>query len=455
MTGLGDRLAAVVGAEHVLADEDVRAAYEHDWKGTRGGAALLAVRPGSTGEVAGVLRCCSEAGVAVVPRGGNTGLAGGALPRGGEVVLSLERLRAVGPVEVADALVEAEAGVTLARLQEHVRPEGLDFGVDLGARDAATVGGMIATNAGGIHAFRHGTMRAQVRGIEAVLADGTVVRRLTGVLKDNAGYDLPGLLAGSEGTLAVVTRARLRLVPFHRARATVLVALASVDAGVRLLGVLLARVPALDAVEIFGTRALELVCASACLPRPFPRPYPAYVLVEAAAHDDPLDQLVAALDHTDAVDSVVAADAAGRERLWAYRELMPEAMGRQAPSVHFDICLPRSGIAVFEKAIQQVLRSEAAGAGAAWLGHLGDGNLHVGIWGLAGDRAALERRLLQLTVSLGGSVSAEHGVGTRKVHMLPWAREPADLAVMQALKRALDPQGILNPGVLFPAAPSS
>src|SRR4051794_4168329 len=212
-TTLERRLDAIVGAAHVLDDAEVCASYGRDCTGRFGGAAALVVRPGSTREVAEVMAACHAAGMPVVPQGGNTGLVGGGVPRGGEIVLSLTRLDALGPVDPVAAQVTAGAGVTLERLQHGAAAAGFAFGVDHGARSGATVGGMVATNAGGAQVLRHGAMRAQVMGLEAVLPDGRVVRRLAGLLKDNAGYDLGQLLVGSEGTLAVVTAARLRLLP--------------------------------------------------------------------------------------------------------------------------------------------------------------------------------------------------------------------------------------------------
>ena len=226
--GFLDRLRTAVGEQHVLTDADLRAGYETDWTRRWRGEALAVVRPASVEQVADVLRAAAQAGAAVVPQGGNTGLVGGSVPRANserpQVVLSSARLRALEPVDTTAGEVTVGAGVTLGALQAYVRAAGFDFGVDLGARDSATIGGMIATNAGGIQVLRHGPMRTQLVGIEAVLADGSVVRRLPGLIKDNTGYHLPSLFAGSEGTLAVVTSARLRLVPLRQRRATALCA---------------------------------------------------------------------------------------------------------------------------------------------------------------------------------------------------------------------------------------
>ena len=238
-----EALAAAVGKGHLLAGDDERAGYETDWTRRFHGRALLVVRPRSRDEVAGVLRACAAHAAAVVPRGGNTGLVGAGVPRGGEVVLSLRRLLALGPVDPATMQVEAGAGVTLAALQAHAAAAQLDAGVDFGARDAATLGGLVATNAGGTRALRHGTVRARVAGLEAVLADGSVVDRRGGLLKDNAGYDLPALLIGSEGTLGVITAVRWRLVPRLPARVAVLVPLGSLTGAAALLAAVRPRLP--------------------------------------------------------------------------------------------------------------------------------------------------------------------------------------------------------------------
>ena len=248
---LANSLAGIVGAANVLADADLKATYETDWTRRYSGPARLVVRPRTTEELAETLKLIAEAGAAVVPQGGNTGLVGGGVPRGGEVVLSTSQLTAAGPVDVISGEVTVMAGVTLGRLQEHVRAAGWNFGVDLASRDSATIGGMIATNAGGIRVMRYGAMRSQVGGIEAVKADGAVIRRMPGLAKDNTGYDLAGLLAGSEGTLAVISRARLRLVPQFSQRAAALLAIDGVDAALAIIAAVRGGAPSLEAAEVF------------------------------------------------------------------------------------------------------------------------------------------------------------------------------------------------------------
>src|SRR4051794_40737956 len=254
-------LEDVVGDRHVLADADLRAPYERDWTGRFGGAARLVVRPADAGQVAAVVRACARAGAPIVPQGGNTGLVGGGVPRGGEVVLSLRRLDAVGEVDAALGQVTAGAGATLAALQAACARAGQDAGLDFAARDSCTVGGVVACDAGGARALRHGTARARVAGLEAVLADGSVVARLSGLTKDNAGYDLGALLVGSEGTLGVITAVRWRTVPRLPARVAALVGLAGAESAAELLAALRARAPSLESCEFFLHDGLELVLA--------------------------------------------------------------------------------------------------------------------------------------------------------------------------------------------------
>src|SRR5215218_6138671 len=298
----------------------MRASYETDWTRRFHGRARAVVRPAGAAEVAAVLKACGDHGAAVVPQGGNTGMVGGGVPRGGEVVLSLGRLRELGEVDQATAQVTVGAGVTLAQLQAHARAAGLDAGVDFGGRDSATVGGMVATNAGGIQAIRHGTVRARVAGLQAVLADGSVVDRRSGLLKDNAGYDLPALLVGSEGTLGVITAVRWRLVPRLPARLAAIVPAPSLCAAAELLAALRPALPSLEACDFFTDEGLELVLRHLGVPAPVPERAPVYVILECAAHTEPAQELAPALDAAGVEDALVADSTAERERLWRVRE---------------------------------------------------------------------------------------------------------------------------------------
>lgn len=450
---LAAELATIVGDGHVLDSPDLRAAYERDWTGRFGAEARLVVRPADTGEVAGVVRACAAAGAAIVPQGGNTGLVGGGVPRGGEVVLSLTRLARLGAVDRTAAQVSAGAGVTLERLQRHVRGSGLDFAVDYGARSAATIGGMVATNAGGEHVVRYGSMRAQVVGIEAVLADGRVLRRMAGLVKDNAGYDLPGLITGSEGTLAVVTEVRLRLVPHLPERAATLSAVGGTDAAVGLFRHLHERLPTLEAAELFYADGLALVCEERKLAPPFATRHPAYLLIECADVGDVLEPLAAAMeDAPEVLEEAVADDSASRERLWSYRESHTEAINARGVPHKLDVTLPLASIAEFEGELRERVRAADADARTIVFGHVGDGNLHVNVLGPGPEDERVDEAVLQLVAEHGGSVSAEHGIGTAKARFLSLTRSTEEIAAMAAIKHALDPEGILNPGVLLPTA---
>ncbi|MDQ1698680.1 MAG: hypothetical protein QOG34_543, partial [Frankiaceae bacterium] len=308
-----DALAAAVGPEHVVTDRSVLASYETDWTGRFTGRALAAVRPRDTAQVAGVVTASADAEVPLCIQGGNTGLVGGSIPVDGAVLLSLARLDEIGEVDPVAAQVTVGVGVTLARLQQHVRPLGLDFGVDFAARESCTIGGMAATNAGGERVLRYGTMRAQVLGVEAVLADGTVVSRLGGLPKDNTGYDVVSLMVGAEGTLGVLTRLRLRLVPLLNGRAVALIAVDDTEAAVRLVRQARDELPSLEAAELIFADGVELVRRHTGLPAPFADAHPAYLLLECAHRDDPSDGLLALLEaSTDVRDATVATDARGR-----------------------------------------------------------------------------------------------------------------------------------------------
>ncbi len=445
-----DALARAVGEAHVLRDPEVKAGYETDWTGRFQGSAAAVVRPGDTREVAEVVRLCAEADTPIVPQGGNTGLVGGSVPRGGEVVLSLSRLKDLEPVDEVAGEVTAGAGVTLAQLHEHARSAGFDFGIDFGARESATVGGMIATNAGGVRLMRYGPMRAQLVGIEAVTATAEVLRRLPGILKDNTGYHLPSLLAGSEGTLAVITRARLRLIPHLVKRATALLGLANTDAVLAVVARVRHRLLSLEAAEVFYDDGLRLVLDHSRDSPPFAQPYPAYLLLECAAHTDPTDDLAAAVgDAPEIADAVLATDQTARERLWRLRERHPEAINAQGVPHKLDVSVPIARLAEFERRVREVAGAADPDARTVLFGHVGDGNLHVNVLGPAPDDDAVDDAILGLVVEMGGSVSAEHGIGVAKTRWLEQNRGRADVEAMRAIKRALDPHGLLNPGVLF------
>jgi len=449
-------LEDTVGASQVLTDADLTAGYTVDWTGRFQGRAPAVVRPGTTEEVAAVVRLCATAGVAIVPQGGNTGLVGGGVPLHGELVLSLGRLDQLGDVDRAAAQVTVGAGVTLARLQAHADATGLAFGVDLAPRDSCTVGGMIATNAGGIHVVRYGTMRAQVAGIEAVLGDGSVISHLAGLAKDNTGYDLAGLLTGSEGTLAVITAARLRLVPRLEHRVTAGLGLAGVAEAVDAVALLRQRLAGLEAVELMLADGVRLVADQLGIQPPAALRAPAALIVEVGGHDDPVEELAAAVAELDLVgEPVVAVTPDQQRRLWEVRESFADAINRLGPPVKLDVSVPPARMAAFVASLPDVV---PAGLGVVVFGHLGDGNLHVNVTGVSPDDVILattvEREVLTAVVAEGGSISAEHGIGTAKAPYLHLCRSRAEIAAFRAVKAALDPHGILNPHTLLAAQAS-
>lgn len=456
------RLADVVGVEHVLDSPDVRATAETDWTGRWHGRARAVVRPGSTREAAAVMRACADAGAAVATQGGNTGLVGGSVPcaatasgstgpDAGAVVMATTRLDGLGEVEPAQAQARVGAGATLAAVQGHVRRHGLAVGVDLASRDTATIGGMAATNAGGVHVVSHGMMRAQVAGLVAVLADGSILDEHHGLGKDNTGYDLVGLIVGSEGTLGVITEVTVRLVPEPAGRAVALVPGVSLAGAVAALPRIRAA-PGLRAVEWVDEAAAALVAAHGGLDRVAGAG--PWLLVELAGEGDLVEPLAAALADVDAGETAVGVEPAERQALWAHREAATEAIAREAaasgrPVRKLDVAVPPAALPDLAAALPGAVAAVAPGARVATFGHLGDGNLHVQL--LDTDEAAgeaAEDAVLERVVAAGGSISAEHGVGVAKRRWLERARSPASVAALRAIKRAFDPHGRLNPGVL-------
>jgi FAD/FMN-containing dehydrogenase len=436
-------LSAITGAEHVLTDTDVTDGYTTDWTRRYHGQALCVVRPGSTDEVAQVIRVCARFNVPVVPQGGNTGLVGGGTPHGG-VLLSLRRLSRLDQVDELAGQVTAGAGATIADLRAHVARAGLEYGVDLAARDSATVGGTIATNAGGIQTVRYGHTRDQVLGVEAVLADGSVISRLGGLQTDNSGYELAQLLAGSEGTLGVITAARLRLWRPVPVTLTLLAGVDDIAAAAALVAEIRAVVPAIRAAEYFEAAGLALVRAHTGLPAPLPAEHRAYVLVDITGPGDYSERL---LENQSLEDAAVAMDASARAALWAYRERHTESISAAGIPHKLDLAFPLTRLAGFRAALAPLLEKESA-TGIVF-GHIAVGNLHVNVLGPAPDDESVDEAVLTLAAEHGGTISAEHGIGRAKVGLLHLSRSAAEIAAMRAVKSALDPDGLLNPGVLL------
>ncbi len=450
---LEDELRAVVTDAHLLTDPSVVASYETDWTGRFHGRARCVVRPVDTGQVAGVLTAAAREKAGVSIQGGNTGLVGGSVPADGTILLSTARLTSLEPVDVVAGQVTVGAGVTLSALQRHVRPAGFDFGVDFAARESCTLGGMVATNAGGERVLRYGTTRSQVLGVEAVLADGSVISRLGGLPKDNTGYDVASLLAGSEGTLGVLTRLRLRLVPLLTGRAVALVAVDDTAGALTLVRHVRDRLASLEAAELFFADGLALVRGATGMSDPFPEPHPAYVVLECAGRTEPLDDLLEALAACEAVrDATVATDVRGRHTLWAYRESHTESINAAGVPVKLDVAVPLTSLPAVVADLPATIAGASPTARMILFGHVNEGNLHVNVLDAGRDAEAVTDAVLRLVASHGGSISAEHGIGRAKRPWLSLSRSTAEIAMMRAIRYGLDPAGRLNPGVLFDPA---
>jgi len=442
-------LEDVVGAAQVLTDPDVVASYARDWTGRFIGATQAVVRPGSVDEVAEVVARCRDQGVAIVPQGGNTGMVGGSVPLHGEVVVSLRRLAAVGPVDAAAGQLTAQAGVTLADVQAAARDAGWAYGVDLGGRDSATIGGNVATNAGGLRVLRYGDTRAQLLGVEAVLGTGDVVEHLGGLLKDNTGYALHSLLCGSEGTLGIVTAVRLRLVPPAPQRVAAILGMKDTSSAVAAALELRRTLPALSAAELMLSDGIDLVCRVTGSPPPLAGPHEAYLLVEASGTADPTGDLTTAVAALPGVeDAAVAVEPRRIDALFRYREGHTEAVNSLGVPHKLDVTLPNGVLAEMVDRLPSVVRTVAPDASVWLFGHVGDGNVHVNVTGLAPDDERVDDTVLRAVAEVGGSISAEHGIGTAKRRWLSLNRSEAELRAFAALKRALDPAGIMNPHVL-------
>lgn len=440
----------MVGREHVLTDPDLVASYVVDWTGRYRGHSPVVVRPGSVDEVAALVGFCAAHEVALTLQGGNTGLVGGSVPLRGEVVLSLRRLDAIGAVDDGSGQVTVGSGVTIGQLQSEVGRSGWAYGVDLASRDSASIGGTIATNAGGLRVLCYGDTRAQVRGVEAVLGDGSVIAHLGGLLKDNTGYDLGRLLCGSEGTLGVVTSARLALVRPATVRAVALLAFDTVGSAVRASAALRWVHAGLEAVELFLQPGLELVCSAFGLSAPFKTVFGAYLLVEAGDCDDPTDRLGEVVASLEGVgDVALARSAPQRAALWRYREAHTDAIARLGIAHKLDVAVPLGRLCELVERVPGVVTAAAPGARTWLFGHAADGNVHVNVTGVAPEDESVDSAVLDLVASLDGSISAEHGIGVAKRRFLELSRSPSEIAAMRAVKAALDPAGILNPNVLL------
>lgn len=461
-------------AGRMTEDAELIAPWTTDWRGKYHGSAAAMVSPRTVGEVATIVRLAARHGVALVPQGGNSSMVGGATPQadGNALILSLRAMNVIRSLDPDTNIAVCEAGVILQTLHEAAEAAGRRFPLSLGAKGVATVGGLISTNAGGTQVLRHGTMRAQVEGLEAVLPDGSILDGLAALKKDNRGYDLRHLLIGAEGTIGVITAASLRLVPALAARAVAWVGVASTD---RALGLLRHLEDALgDAVEGFEILSDEIVdVVLGEVPgtrRPIAAPAPWHVLIEAVT-SDPGDAaglagrveatLGEAMEKGLLIDATMAASETQAEAFWRIRESVSSSEKAKGPAMQYDISVPIGAMPAFMIDAAYACETAFPGSTAQSYGHLGDGNIHFHVrpprdpadrgarW-VAEQGEAVSRFVNDLVVAAGGSISAEHGIGQMKVAELARLASPARLASMRAIKGAFDPLGIMNPGKLVP-----
>ena len=474
VTAFLDALRPRLPERAVVTDPEMIAPWLVDWRGRYRGEASVMVEPATIAEVQAVVHAAAGTGTPLVPQGGNTGMVGGATPPGGggAAILSLRRLNRVRSVDADANLAVAEAGVVLQTLNDAALARGRRFPLTLGARGSATIGGLVSTNAGGTQVLRFGTMRGLVAGVEAVMADGTVHDGLSALPKDNRGYSLDQLLVGAEGTLGVVTAAALRLVPAVAARGVAWVGVASPQAALTLLRRLQAHTDALESFELLPDESLRAVLAHLPAARaPLAGAHRWHVLVEATAPDldgeGPaalLERLLGdALEAGLAEDAVVAASEAQADAFWTIRDSISAAERAQGAATQHDISVPVAAMPRFMGEAAAACEARFPGVHASGFGHLGDGNVHFHVRAPGGtdparwyaeDAPVVTRFVHDLVTAAGGSISAEHGIGQMKRDELSRLLPPARANAMRAIKAALDPLGILNPGKLVPLAPT-
>jgi len=464
MNALIPELRRLLGEGHVLTAAEDLAPFCTDWRGRYSGKALCVALPGNTEEVAAVVRACVAVGVAIVPQGGNTGLCGGATPVGGEVVVNLRRLNRIRAIDADNNSITVEAGCTLHAVQEAAKAADRLFPLSLAAEGSATLGGNLSTNAGGVQVLRYGNARELTLGLEVVLADGRVWDGLRALRKDNTGYDLKHLFIGAEGTLGLITAATLRLFPRPRTHATAWVAVPDPAAAVRLLGRLRdAAGDNVTAFEIVGRPALELVLRHIPAARdPLAGKSEWQLLIELSGAGNDLAATLEQALHDAAAeglvgDAVLAASEAQTAALWALRENVSEAQKIEGVSIKHDIAVPVSRIAEFIASADAALRAVFPGVRIVCFGHIGDGNLHYNQSrpdaqsneGFIAQTGAVNRIVHDLVHELGGSISAEHGLGQLKREEVLRYKSGTEMDMMRAVKQALDPRGLMNPGKLL------
>lgn len=458
-----EALRSALGADAVLTGDEIAERYKHDWRGETSFTPRALMRPRSTDDVATILRICHEHGQPVVPQSGMTGLCGGATPRAEDVALSLERMSGVEEIDAAASTLTALAGTPLQTIQEAAQAAGFLCALDLGARGSCLIGGNVSTNAGGNRVLRYGMARDLVLGIEVVLADGTVLRSLNKMIKNNAGYDLKQLFIGSEGTLGIVTRVVLRLHPLPRSTCTALCAVRDYDRVVRLLRHAQNQLAGtLSAFEAMWPEYYDLVTTR--FPgntAPLAAGHGLYVLLEALGVDQDADQsrfeavLASALENGIIEDASIAQSQRQAASFWKLRDSIADAQQHWSPNTGFDVSIPIGQLGIFVDACRAAIATRFPGAEQIFFGHVADSNVHVVVHMPGADAARfpkreIDRTIYELVRERQGCVSAEHGIGTRKKAYLAYSRSADEIRLMQIIKQALDPKGILNAGKVLP-----
>jgi FAD/FMN-containing dehydrogenase len=454
-----DQLKSIVGPKGWVADAIDMRPYLTEWRDRYTGKARLIVAPKCTEEVSAVVTACIRESVAIVPQGGNTGLCGGAIPdrSGSQVVLSLRRMNRIRKISPDDYSMVVDAGCTLSQVQASASESGRFFPLSLAAEGSCQIGGNLSTNAGGINVLRYGTARAQVLGLEVVLADGRVIDGLRALRKDTAGYDLKHLFIGSEGTLGIITGACLRLQPVPDDTSTFMLALDSPGAAVQLLSKLRNSLgDTLQAFELIPDRGLRFVQRHIAGTRnPFDEVYPWYVIAACTAPGPDIEQALAkALESGIALNALIAKNSTETDALWSLRHSLSEAQKPEGASLKHDVSVPLNCVAQFIEAADAQIMRYLPGARVVAFGHVGDGNVHLNISqpknsaadDFLQEREAIAKIIYDIVSKFGGSFSAEHGIGLARRHYLRQYRSPVELDTMRAIKHALDPLGLMNPG---------
>ncbi|MHB8885765.1 MAG: FAD-binding oxidoreductase [Methylovirgula sp.] len=460
------RLAAIIGEKNLVTQPADMVAYLNEPRDLFHGKALCVARPGSTAEVAAVVALCAETGTKIVPQGGNTGLVGGQTPSecGDEIIVSLTRMNRLREIDPSSNTLIVEAGMTLAQVQAEADRAERYFPLSLAAEGSCTIGGNLATNAGGTAVLAYGNARDLTMGLEVVLADGRILSNLSKLKKDNTGYDLNNLFIGSEGTLGIITAAVLKLYPKPRAIETAFVGVRNPHQALRLLDLTHAMTGGeVKTFELIPRIGLDFVLAHGENMRdPLPSAHQHYVLLELAAQSDGLaERLIALLEKAleDGIieDAAIAASLEQRRAFWRLREFLPDAQGREGGSIKHDVSVPISDVPAFLEEVEAAVTQRVPGARLVAFGHLGDGNIHCNLsQPLGGDKASflalwdeINALVHAIVAAHHGSISAEHGIGQLKRKLLPQVKDPVALDLMRIMKAALDPQGIFNPGKLL------